>query len=249
MFLLKKILTPFLLPPGIFIVILLFSGLWFLYKKHRKAALLNLATGFALWLLAVAPVSDALMQGLESRYQIPKDPQGDVIILLGGGVYDGVEDFSGIGAPSDDMLSRIITAVRLQKKMNIPIIISGGAVFPGHPSEALIDKRVLTDLGVPTEKIILEEKSRDTFGNAQYTKAICERYQFKKPLLVTSAYHMDRAVWSFRKFNVDVTPFPANFHTWKDKKYFWNDYLPGNMKSTYMALHEYLGRLFYKISY
>lgn len=249
MFVLKKFLAPFFLPPGIFIVVLICSGLWFLYRKNRKAAMLNLAIGIALWLFAIEPVSGALMSGLESQYQIPTAPHGDVIILLGGGVYDGATDFSGVGAPSEDTLARIVTTVRLQKKLNLPVIISGGAVFPGRASEALIDKRLLTDLGVSVNKILVEEKSRDTFENARYTKELCEQYHFKKPLLVTSAYHMERAVRSFRKFGLDITPFPANFHTWKEKKYAWNDYLPGDMKDTYTSLREYLGLLFYKLSY
>lgn len=248
MFLLKKILTPFLLPPGIFIVILLCSGLWFLYRKQRKAGLLNLTIGLALWLFAILPVSNVLMHGLESKYHLPKDAQGDVIILLGGGVYYGVPDLSGVGAPSEDMLSRIVTAVRLQKKLNVPVIISGGVVFSGHASEALIGKRFLVDLGVPADKIVMEENSRDTLENTRYTKEICERHQFKKPLLITSAYHMERAVWSFQKIGLEVTPFPANFHTHEGGQYSWHDFLPRDLRSAYTALHEYLGLLFYKLS-
>jgi uncharacterized SAM-binding protein YcdF (DUF218 family) len=189
--------------------------------------------------------------GLENDLHIPANTSGDVIILLGGGVYDKAPDLSGIGAPSEEMLGRVVTAVRLQKRMNVAVIISGGAVFQGRQAEAPIVKRFLIDLGVPANKVIIEDKSRDTIENAKYTKEICERYNFKKPLVVTSAYHMRRAVISFEKAGMKVTPFPAYFKTWKNKKYGWEDYLPdaSDIKKSYMALHEYLGILLYKFAY
>lgn len=67
-------------------------------------------------------------------------------------------------------------------------------------------------------KIILEDKSRDTFENALYTKEICIRSGFKNSMLITSASHMSRAVLSFKKVGMDVMPFPANFKTGSNKK-------------------------------
>jgi uncharacterized SAM-binding protein YcdF (DUF218 family) len=249
MFAVKSLITPFLLPPGIFVLALVLFGSWLLLKKQGKAALLGFAIGGSLWLLSIAPVSDALMKGLESVYQIPRDLRGDVIILLGGGIHEDVEDLSGIGAPSEETLARIVSAVRLQKAMDVPVIVSGGTVPPYHNAEAPVDKRFLEDLGVPAAKILTEEKSRDTSENARYAKDLCEQHHFKKPLLVTSAYHMERAVWCFRKLGMDITPFPANFHASRDRKYPWRDYLPSNisMMNTYSSLHEYLGLVFYRI--
>lgn len=251
MFALKKILTAFLLPPGIFIVILLFSGLWFLFKKNWKAGIINCLTGIFIWLFSISPVADAMLGGLESDFKIPENPHGDVIILLGGGVYDKVPDLSGVGAPTEEMIGRLVTAVRLQKRLNVPVIVSGGAVFKGRKAEAPIAKRFIVDLGVPANRVIIEDKSRDTIENAKYTVEICKKFGYKKPLLVTSASHMRRAVMSFEKVNMDVIPFPSNFKTWKDKKYIWRDYLPYayDLKMTYSAMHEYLGSLVYKIAY
>ncbi|MEW6162341.1 MAG: YdcF family protein [Nitrospirota bacterium] len=251
MFILKKILTPFLLPPGIFIVILIFSGLLFLFKRHWKVSIVNCLIGIFMWFLSISPVSDIILRGLESDFRIPENPQGDVIVLLGGGSHSGSQDLSGIGSPADDMLGRIVTAVRLQKRLNVPIIVSSGQVFKHKPSEVLIVRRFLVNLGVPLKKIILEDKSRDTIENARYTKAICEKLGFKKPILVTSAYHMSRSVLSFKKVDMDVTPLPAGLKTWKDKKYGWEDYLPdaSGFKNTCIAVREYMGLLFYRFAY
>jgi len=78
-----------------------------------------------MWALSISPLSDAMIRGLESGYGIPKNIKGDVIILLGRGVCDKAPDLTGLGAPSDMYLTRIVTAVRLQKRLNIPVIVSG----------------------------------------------------------------------------------------------------------------------------
>lgn len=249
MFLFKKMLTPFLLPQGIFVIALITSGIWFLLKKSRAAGIFNIILGIALWLVSTVPVGDALMRGLESNLELPTAPRGDVIIILGGGIHSEVKDLTGEGVPSEDMLARIVTAVRLQKKLDIPVIISSGMVFPWEKSEAIIGKRFLVDLGVPASKIIVEDKSRDTIENARYSKELCEQYRFKKPLLVTSALHMKRAMLSFKKFSLDVTPFPVNLHKGKDRSYVWMDYIPGNQENAALSLREYMGLIFYRIAY
>ena len=249
MFILKKILAPFLMLPGIFIGLLICSGVWFSLRKQWKAGLLNCSIGIFMWALSLSPVSDMMVRGLESDFKIPKNPHGDVIILLGGGVSDKAPDLTGVGAPSGDMLERTVTAVRIQKRLNVPIIVTGGVVFKGKAAEAPIVKRFLVDLGVPSERVIIEDKARDTIENAKYSKEICEKDGYKNPILVTSAYHMKRAVLSFKKVDMDVLPFPAGFRTWENKKYGWESYLPGGFEDVNTAIHEYLGLLLYRFAY
>ena len=99
------------------------------------------------WALSISPVSDAMIKGLESEYSIPKNVKGDVIILLGHGVFDEAPDLTGLGAPSGIYLTRIVTAVRLQKRLNIPIIVSGAEVPEDKVVKDHIVKRFLIDLG------------------------------------------------------------------------------------------------------
>lgn len=249
LFIIKKIVTPFLLFPGFFIVILLITGGCFLSKKHNKAAVINFIIGLSMWFVSISPVSDTILHGLESEFNIPQNPQGDVIILLGGGVYEGVPDYSGTGSPSEDMLGRMVTAVRLQNILKVPVIVSGGSVFGHNIPEAPVVRRFLIDLGIPADKVIIEDKSRDTIENAKYTFEICKKNNYNNPILVTSAYHMKRGVMSFEKAGMKVTPFPAGFKTWQDKEYGWADYLPGSLNNSSIALREYLGLLAYKTAY
>ena len=67
-------------------------------------------------------------------------------------------------------------------------------------------------------------------------------------MLITTAYHMKRAVLSFKKFGVEVTPFPVNLNIGKELNS-WMDYLPADPEFVSLALHEYLGLLFYKLAY
>jgi uncharacterized SAM-binding protein YcdF (DUF218 family) len=248
-FLLKKVLSAFILPPGIFILLSLFFCAFFLFRRQTGAALTNLFLAILMWLLSISPVSDALLRGLESGYAMPDNPHGDVIVLLGGGIYENVEDLTGKGIPSGEMMGRLVTAVRLQKRLGVPIIVSGGKVFDNMAPEAEVDKRFLVDLGVPPGKIILEDKSRDTIENAINTKKICDRMGFRKPILVTSAVHMKRSLFSFRKAGLTVVPLPANFRTWNRRKYYWHDYLPEDFSAAQAAAHECLGLLYYRLAY
>ena len=251
MFIVKKIISPFLAPPGVFVVFFLLSSLWFFQRKCRKASAVNFFLALLVWLSSVSPVSDAMLRGLEAQFSIPGNPEGDVIILLGGGANDVVPDLSGIGAPSEEMVERIITAVRLQRRLHIPIIVSGGRVFKGKRAEAPIVKRFLVDLGVSEQEIITEDKSRDTIENARYTVKICEARRYSNPLLVTSASHMKRAVLSFRNAGMKVTPFPSGFKALGNKRYGWEDVLPdpGELKKVSTAMREYIGLLYYKFAY
>ena len=251
MFIVKKIISPFLVPPGLFVALLLLSSLWFFHKKNRIAAAANFSLAIFVWLVSISPVSDAMLRGLETEFPIPRGPEGDVIILLGGGANNVVPDLSGTGAPSEEMMGRIITAVRLQKRLHIPIIVSGGRVFKDKKAEAPIVKRFLIDLGVPEEKIITEERSRDTSENALYTIKICRERRYSNTLLVTSASHMRRAVLSFRNAGMEVIPVPSGFRSLGREQYAWEDFLPdaGELKKVSTAMREYVGVLYYKVAY
>lgn len=250
MFIFKKILSHFILPPGIFILILFFIGISLLIKRMWKNALMIFLTGSCLWLFSITPFSDFLYTWLESDLNTPKKPNGDVIILLSGGVYGKALDFTGKGVPKEDTLHRIITAVSLQKQLKLPIIVSGGRIYRHSESEAPIIKRYLIDLGVPSNKIILEDKSRDTYENIKFSVLLCKKMGFKRPILVTSAYHMKRSLLSFEKSGIDVLPFPSKFMTKINKRYTWNNFMPdaSELRHTYIAMHEYLGLLAHKLA-
>jgi len=242
-----NVITPFLLPPGIFILFGISYGFWCLIKKNTYRGVLFSALGILAWGISIAPVSDAILKPLESIFNIPENPAGDVIIVLGAGINSEKPDFSGKGAPARKMLPRIVTGVRLQKKLGIPLLISGrgNSLNDGSTRTTLI--RYLTDFGVPFGSILIEDKSRNTAENAAFSTRICQEIGLNKPILVTSAHHLKRAMLCFRHEGLQVLPFPSGFETWDGKRYTWMSFLPGDFRKSSIALHEYLGLLYYRI--
>ena len=249
MFVLKKILTPFLIPPGLFIAALIILGIWFFYKNRKKISYICIGIAAVFWLAGIKPVSDIFMSKLEYRLVPPKNFSGDVVIVLGGGMKENVPDFSGNSELNSAGLERVFTAARISKKKNIPIIASGGAVF-AKKAEAEVAKRFLTDMGVSGDKIIVENKSRDTYENAVFSREICIERGFKKAILVTSAFHMPRAAMIFEKAGFkDIVYYPTGYKTSRDPEYYYTDFLPRDMKELSMAVKEYFGLVFYKVFY
>ena len=221
MYLLKKTITSFILPPGIFIISLLSVGIWFLSKKKWKMGAFHCVMGCLMWAFSITPISNSMLRFLETGFQSPKNPRGDVVILLGG----------------SHGLERVSNAINLQKRLNIPIISCGGEDY----------KDYIIKLVTGVNRIIFEEKSRDTFENALLAKEICERNGFKRPIIVTSAYHIKRAILSFQKVGMEVIPFPSNYISFGE--YEVKDFLPNNYEKTSIALKEFLGLFFYRYFY
>lgn len=245
----KKLITPLILPPGIFIIILFWAGFRLMRRKGWKAGVITVTVALALWLCSLGPVANWLMRGLEAGQVIPPAPRGDVIILLGGGVRASAPDLTGEGAPVEDAIARVVSAARLQRRLGLPVIVSGGAFSEGDTPEAPILKRFLVDLGVPEKRVLVEDRSRDTEENARNVKVICGKHGFSAPLLVTSAYHMRRSVRAFEHEGVRVVPVPANFMAGRIDHLTILDLLPKApaLMMSSRALHERLGLVFYRV--
>lgn len=239
MFFLKKLITFFILPPGLFVVI--FAVIAYLGRKDRKIFTISFLSGFFIYLLSIEPVKDTLLKPLESKYPVAKELNGDVIVVLGGGSYN-------TGILTEDSLKRVLTGFVLHKKLNLPIILSGGSAITNLP-EAEVMKNVLNELGVEKSMIYTDVNSRDTLGNAFFVKKICEKNGFKKIILVTSAYHMPRSVMVFQRVGLDVIPYPTDFKM--DKKYTIYSYFPkmNVLQDSTKAIREYVGLLAYQLSW
>ena len=201
-----------LLPPGIFIVAL-FALAWYAWKRRgeKRLAALLFALTFVFYLLCTSFVAERTLGWLEQAYLPPAEPKGDVIIMLGGGAMPDSPDVDGVGALCSSPANRLLTAVRLQRKLGVPILLSGGQVYEDTGAEAKIARRMLIDLGVPEEQILVETRSVNTTQNARYSAEILRAHGLTHPILVTSAFHMKRAVLNFEKQGIDVVPYPADY--------------------------------------
>ena len=210
---LLKLGASFVLPPGIFFLALLFLARLAWLRGERFAAKGVALIVAVFYLLSTYLVADVLMGALEHAYEPPENPAGDVIIMLGGGAFSDVLDVDGEGALTASPSARLLTAVRLARKLDLPILVSGGQVFQESGKEALLAKRTLLSLGVPEDRILVEGESQNTVQNAAYTARILKEHGLERPILVTSAFHMKRSVLNYEKLGIEVVPYPTDYMT------------------------------------
>ena len=202
-----------ILPPGIFIL-LLFALAAKLFRIDKKLSLIVFIGTMIFYLLCTSVVAEKLMGRLEEIYTPPAQIEtsgADVIVLLGGGAISQVPDVDGVGALCASPANRLLTAVRLQKILDVPILVSGGQTYSDSGAEAEISARILKSLGVPDDKILTENKSVNTTQNAVYSVGILREKNFTKPLLVTSAFHMRRAMLNFHLHQFEPIAYPTDF--------------------------------------
>jgi len=251
MYFFKKLITAFMLPPGIFILVMLLAGTVLLKFKRRWTGIGLLAFGFIMWGLSISPVTDLLLEGLIR--DLPsggKLSRGDVIVLLGGGVDDRLVDLSGKpGILNASMVDRLVTAARLAARLQVPIIVSGGRAPGSKVAEADAGRRYLLDLGGPAAAITTEGGSTVTHENAENVREICRQRGFTRPILVTTAHHLKRALWSFEKVGLTCIPFANGLASLPGKEYPLRYYLPGSFEAASFYLHEYIGLFYYRLVY
>lgn len=236
-FFLKKILSYFILPPGIFILIFL---MFYFFTKEKFTKKLALLSALFLYLISIEPFKDLLYYPLENPYKLPTNLKGDAIVVLGGGVYNN-------GRLKASSFKRLITGFILHKKTGLPIILSGGASINTIP-EAKIMKEILRTFGVKEKKVYAELSSRDTGENARYVKKVCRKIGCKEIILVTSGFHMRRAEALFKKEGFKVIPYPTDLKF--EGKYNVYSLFPkySVFYDSSIAIREYLGLLFYKLT-
>ncbi len=241
-----KITYSFVLPPGIFIVLLLGLVLW-IWKKNRRPALVLLGVTLLLYLSMTNLVSDTLIGSLEHKYAQPDiaTVRGDVIVVLGGGATSGTPDLDGEGNLLGSAANRLLTAMRLYRQTGLPILFSGGQVYADSGNEADIAKRQLLSLGVPEQDILIDNQSLNTKQNAVNTAEIMQANGLSRPVLVTSGFHMWRAMLQFEHAGLTPLAYPTDYIASRPMALYLSKFVPspGAVSTTGLALKEYLGIL------
>ena len=246
-FIFKKSVTAFLLPPGIFLLLILPAI--FLVQKRLRLFLLGLF--LLIYALSIEPTKEFLLLPLEDRYPVPTwsgMQHADAIVALGGGANENAPGIDGKGALYGESLQRVVTAYRLQTTLKKPLIIAGGTLYGQRP-EAEISKEVLRRLGAQEQLLVIETRSKDTNENALFVHDICRKNNWRKIVLVTSAFHMRRSMMLFGRFFDDIVPYPAAYKSARRSYDYWS-FLPGasNLEDVADAMREYLGITYYKLT-
>ena len=127
------------------------------------------------------------------------------------------------------------------------IFTGGSGSLIAESKEALAARELLKRLGVDPGRLIVEDKSRNTEENAQFTAAILRPGPEQRWLLVTSAYHMPRAVGAFEKAGFDVVADPVAYRTLGPGNGWQWDFDPGSRFRIFeTAVHEWIGLAAYR---
>jgi uncharacterized SAM-binding protein YcdF (DUF218 family) len=219
MFVFSK-LAHFLIHPLHLVLALVALGLALRAVRRRRVG------GIALWtaagiigVVSLTPLGSALAYGLENRVGRGDFDLATVsgAIILGGSTADPTLVEAHGTYMINDGAERLAALVALRRlRPDLPVLVSGGSgrLVPHPIREPEITRMFLADMGVDPATVVFEERSRNTHENAIYSAEILA----DRPgpyLLVTSAYHMPRALGCFRQAGIEVIPYPVDYRIFR----------------------------------
>jgi uncharacterized SAM-binding protein YcdF (DUF218 family) len=244
-FVLSKLTWGVLSPSNLIIIMMTLATTMLLNNKVRAAKWILFPLTIMTFLLMAYPFSDSLISPLENRFSKPdRLPQKiDGIILLGGGekLKQSLSWHSHeLGAAGD----RYIAAALLAKHYpEVPIIYSGGSGllrFQTDKNEASIAQVILTTIGIAKQRLIIESQSRNTYENFLFLKQKLPKATGQY-LLVTSAFHMPRAIGTARKQGINVIAYPVDYRSNNIALRQWDFDLFEHLKALEPASREWIG--------
>ena len=236
----NEIISSAVLPPVLFVYL---AVLALLFRRHI------LGRGVAyLMLLCLLAASLPATSKLLARPLLHDQPDAatlssfapDVILVPTGGIY---ADPSGGLHPNAETLKRVALARRLQGRLRLPMILSGGDPDELGTSEAEVARRTFA----PAAPVLLDTAAIDTSENAADFALLMKKNGFNRPLLVTSDSHMQRMYASLRPYGFATLTYPVP--GWVSGDYEPGDFLPGNrgLNRFYRVSRLYAGLVYYAL--
>jgi uncharacterized SAM-binding protein YcdF (DUF218 family) len=215
LFVLSKLAWPLLDPVNLTALLLVFGAvlLWTRWLKLGRI----LVAGAALFILlaGLLPAGTWLLVMLERRFpQVDPPAHVDGIIALGGAVNTELSERYGRPALNESA-ERLAALAELRRRYPnaVAVYAGGGAPFDAPFKESDAAAQALAQMGADPSRILFERKSRNTRENALFARDLVKPAPGQVWLLVTSAYHMPRAVAVFRALDWPVVPYPVDQRT------------------------------------
>ncbi|MCC5966663.1 MAG: YdcF family protein [Natronohydrobacter sp.] len=253
-FIASKLIGALLRPDTWIVIALAVLVLALALHRRRLAIWLGSTLLGAMVTFSVLPLGDLLLQPIERSY--PAEPvldRVDGIIVLGGGEDARASAYWGqmqLNAGAE----RYTAALELARRFpEARLLFTGGSgalrdLAGAEVSEGAMAERFFLGLGVAPERLLIEDRSRNTAENAHLSLALANPDPSETWVLVTSAFHMPRAMRSFEAAGwAGVTPWPVDYRTaaFLDR-IGWN--LTRNLQVLNIAIREQVGRLAYRVS-
>lgn len=233
-------LSDLLLPPATlglaaFLVLLLWRG-----RAGRGVAtvLIGLLT-----VLGLPVVGDVLLASLDPPLvAIPAQPPPGAIVILSADVErTSVEGKPDLGAWT---LERERAGARLARLTHLPILVTGGIVNVPPPVAQQMAVSLREDFNTPVRWI--EDASATTWENARFSAPMLRADGIQRVYLVTHAWHMRRSLLAFRRAGMDPVPYVVRQDA--PPAFDWRALVPrvSAWGHSYLAIHEWVGLLFYE---
>jgi uncharacterized SAM-binding protein YcdF (DUF218 family) len=252
-FVLSKVIYFLITPSNLLILASLLGALLLAATRLRRTgATLALAGTVGLALAGFFPLSELVLLPLEQRFPAyPEDgPAPTGIIMLGGGIETGLSDARRQVVVNDAGERPIYFADLARRFPQARLAFSGGSgLVGGGGSEADVVSRQADVIGVPRSRLILENRSRNTRENATFSAEILHPKPGERWLLLTSAWHMPRAVGCYRQAGFTVDAYPVDYRTrgWADLLHF-HGFSSDGLLQLDLAVKEWVGLVAYKLA-
>jgi uncharacterized SAM-binding protein YcdF (DUF218 family) len=243
-FFLSKILDV-LLSPLAWSVALLVVGLTGKPGKRRWAGFAGI---LVLLFFSLEPVSNALFRSLETPpiRTVRDGVTYDVVILLGGVSDERAETTWGQRAYNENNERLLETYDRLRTGAARYAIVSGGSLSPTPKVEARVLADQLIAWGISPDRVVVEDRARNTHENAVNSAAIVRARGWQSVLLVTSANHMPRAYGCFVAEGLPADTLPVDFRSYGSA--YTGELIPreSHLERSSAAIREWFGRVVYR---
>jgi len=249
-FVLSKILGFFAIASNLIVVLGLCGALMARNRLARTGRAL-MATSLVLFALAgLSPIGNALIIPLEERFPAWDRSRGapDGIIVLGGAITPDVS-VARNDAVLNEAAERMLAAIELAARYPAArIVFSGGDASFGYDggNESEVALSLFERMGIKPGRVVAEDQSRNTVENARFTMRLAAPKRGERWLLITSAYHMPRAMGVFRKVGFPVEAYPVDWRT-RGRKDMLRPFptVGDGLRRTDTALREWVGLFVY----
>jgi uncharacterized SAM-binding protein YcdF (DUF218 family) len=238
-----------LIPPNLFI---LAAMIGIILAWRRRRLWLAIATGAigCLYVVAMPVTAGLLIRSAEALAAAPRLAAdrlpGAIVVLSADAHHSDVAGNPDTVGPLT--LERLAEAARQQRRLDLPVLVSGGTQAGLNSPLAVLMSRVLEeDFRVPVRW--REERSRNTFENALFSAEMLRQAGIGSAVVVAHSWDMARALWSFRAIGYPVTPAPVVGSA--GIPYSPAAFLPQAtaLLKSYYALHELIGLAWYRVLY
>jgi uncharacterized SAM-binding protein YcdF (DUF218 family) len=252
-FYLSKIIDLFINPLYILSLIILIQLFIIFFSESKKLTIYFSKLFLILFLFfGYNPLSNFLLRKMEDYIHSSKYPVQQLtgIVVLGGSFNSGLNSKERNEVSLNASAERLTKALEIYKKNpRLLILFSGfsGELKPEGWSESDMAKKFFLDQGVKLDNLIFENQSRNTFENIKYSKDIIANYNGTWGL-ITSASHMPRSFFTFKKQSLILEPINVDYKTGTSSVFWVNFDISNSLDNWRIILHELAGIIYYKVT-